>query len=78
MTGRDLEGWIDEPWAKRGASRARFFQNVMIRMCPDLINPLLASAKVKRLNYITFEISQGKDHTKCMDQDDFNYDFSLN
>ena len=40
-----MEGWITEPWAQRGSSRARFFQNCLIRFCPELMSDLLASAK---------------------------------
>ena len=43
-TGADLQGWIDAPWAIRGQSRSVFFQNVLVRICPDFINPLLARA----------------------------------
>ena len=43
-TGADLQGWIDEPWAIRGQSRSVFFQNILTRFCPALMNPLLARA----------------------------------
>ena len=44
LEGIQLEGWIDEPWARRGASRAMFFQKTLERFCPGFINPLLAKA----------------------------------
>ena len=44
-TGAELEGWLTEPWAIRGQSRSIFFQQVLIRVCPDFINPLLARAE---------------------------------
>ena len=44
LTGRELEGWIDEPWAKKGASRTVFFQRVITRFCPDFIGPILERA----------------------------------
>ena len=56
LEGQELEGWIVEPWAMRGSSRARFFQNILVRFCPDLINPLLASAKVG-FNHSNFEFN---------------------
>ena len=44
LTGRALEGWLDEPWAMKGESRTVFFQRVITRFCPDFINPLLERA----------------------------------
>ena len=44
LTGRALEGWLDEPWAKKGESRTVFFQRVITRFCPDFIEPLLRRA----------------------------------
>ena len=44
LTGAALTGWIDEPWAKKGASRSVFFQRVVARFCPEFIEPLLARA----------------------------------
>ena len=44
LTGRALEGWLDEPWAKKGESRTVFFQRVITRFCPDFIEPLLERA----------------------------------
>ena len=44
MEGAQLEGWIDEPWARRGSSRAQFFQKVLERFCPTLMTPLMAKA----------------------------------
>ena len=45
LSGRELEGWLTESWAQRGASRARFFQNCLLRFCPDLMTELLEMAK---------------------------------
>ena len=47
LTGRELEGWIDEPWAKKGESRTVFFQRVITRFCPDFIGPILERATQK-------------------------------
>ena len=44
LTGTDLQGWIDEPWARKGESRTVFFQRVITRFCPDFIQPLLDRA----------------------------------
>ena len=41
-TGASLIGWIDEPWAIRGQSVPVFFQNVLVRYCPALINPIFS------------------------------------
>ena len=44
MEGTQLEGWINEPWARRGSSRAKFFQKILERFCPQLMEPLMAEA----------------------------------
>ena len=45
LTGAALTGWIDEPWARKGASRSVFFQRVVARFCPEFIQPLLERAR---------------------------------
>ena len=50
LTGAALQGWIDEPWAKKGESRTVFFQRVITRFCPEFIGPILSRA---RDNFIT-------------------------
>ena len=41
-TGSELDGWYTEPWAYKGKSRSVFFQNVLVRHCPALLNPIIA------------------------------------
>ena len=43
-TGAELDGWLTEPWAFKGKSRSVFFQNILVRHSPTLMNPLIARA----------------------------------
>ena len=65
LTGRDLQGWIDEPWAKKGESRTVFFQRVITRFCPDFVEPLLERAAEE---YITvgFDFWSDPGVTNCI------------
>ena len=65
LTGAALTGWIDEPWAKKGASRSVFFQRVIARFCPDFIEPLLARAN-QDLITVGFDFWSDPGTTNCI------------